>query len=689
MLCVISYWVLSGAKRRQIQQLRCCVLPAKLLKRRDVYLKLTRHNGRAGAHGTYNPKHNDRSFNLANSEHIDPERAKGNIYWDCFHGFRSALDPQDPNDLAATFSDVERQFYEIRYTTFIEGQNERNAKIRHTERNRSIPDLLSSRKTCPEETIYQLGTMDDHASAEDLLNIVTEFIEAFKAKYGNHVHVLDWALHLDESTPHIHERHVFDCENKYGEVAPQQEKALEALGVDVIEAGFPISSPGDFNSVIEISKAVTWPTICALTRAVQKDIDVAVDALKFAKHKRIHTGIGTSDSHIKYKFNSNREEIIERAVAAVKYARRFVDDVEFYAEDAGRTDNEYLARVVEAVIKAGATVVNIPDTTGYCLPSEYGAKIKYLVDHVDGIDNAILSTHCHNDLGMATANTIAGVLNGARQVEVTINGIGERAGNTALEEIAMIIKSHHEIDIQTNINTQKIYPTSRMVSSLMNMPVQPNKAIVGRNAFAHSSGIHQDGVLKNVQTYEIIDPHDVGIDDNSIVLTARSGRAALKNRLSILGVNLDQEKLDKVYDEFLKLADKKKDINDDDILVLAGADRSQNHRIKLDYLQVTSGVGVRSVASLGLNIAGEKFEACASGNGPVDAAIKALKKIVERHMTLKEFTIQAISKGSDDVGKVHMQVEYDNQIYYGFGANTDIIAASVEAYIDCINKFKS
>ena len=284
---------------------------------------------------------------------------------------------------------------------------------------------------------------------------------------------------------------------------------------------------------------------------------------------------------------------------------------------------------------------------------------------------------------MATANTMAGILNGARQVEVTINGIGERAGNTALEEIAMIIKSHHEIDIETNINTQKIYPTSRMVSSLMNMPVQANKAIVGRNAFAHSSGIHQDGVLKNVQTYEIIDPHDVGIDDNSIVLTARSGRAALKNRLSILGVTLDQEKLDKVYEEFLKLADRKKDIHDDDILVLAGG----NHRIKLEYLQVTSGVGVRSVASLGLNIAGEKFEAAASGNGPVDAAIKALKRIIDRHMTLKEFTIQAISKGSDDVGKVHMQVEYDNQMYYGFGANTDIIAASVEAYIDCINKF--
>ena len=491
---------------------------------------------------------------------------------------------------------------------------------------------------------------------------------------------------------------IFDTTLRDGEQVPgcqlntvekiQVAKALEVLGVDVIEAGFPISSPGDFNSVIEISKAVTWPTICALTRAVQKDIDVAVEALKFAKRKRIHTGIGTSDEHIRYKFNSNRDEIVERAVAAVSYARRFVDDVEFYAEDAGRTDNEYLARVVEAVIKAGATVVNIPDTTGYCLPSDYGAKIRYLMEHVDGIHRAVISTHCHNDLGMATANTVAGVMNGARQVEVTINGIGERAGNTALEEVAMILKSHRELGIQTNINTQKIYPTSRMVSSLMNMPVQPNKAIVGRNAFAHSSGIHQDGVLKNAQTYEIIDPHDVGIDDNAIVLTARSGRAALRNRLEILGVKLSQEKIDKVYEEFLKLADKKKDVTDDDILVLAGADRSLNHRIKLDYLQVTSGVGVRSVASLGLNISGEKFEACASGNGPVDAAIKALKKIVDRHMVLKEFTIQAISKGSDDVGKVHMQVEYDHQTYYGFGANTDIIAASVEAYIDCINKFK-
>jgi len=491
---------------------------------------------------------------------------------------------------------------------------------------------------------------------------------------------------------------IFDTTLRDGEQVPgcqlntiekiQVAKALEALGVDVIEAGFPISSPGDFNSVIEISKAVTWPTICALTRAVEKDIDVAAESLKFAKRKRIHTGIGTSDYHIKYKFNSTREEIIEQAVAAVKYARKYVDDVEFYAEDAGRTENEYLAQVVEAVIKAGATVVNIPDTTGYCLPEEFGAKIKYLCDHVDGIDKAIISTHCHNDLGMATANTMAGIMNGARQVEVTINGIGERAGNTSMEEIVMILKSHKDINIDTNINTRKIYSASRMVSSLMNMPIQPNKAIVGRNAFAHSSGIHQDGVLKNAQTYEIIDPHDVGIDDNSIILTARSGRAALKHRLSVLGIELTQDKLDKVYEDFLKLADRKKEIHDDDILVLAGADRSLNHRVKVDYLQVTSGVGVRSVASLGLNIMGEKFEAAAEGNGPVDAAIKALKKIINRQMTLKEFTIQAISKGSDDVGKVHMQVEFNGNYYYGFGANTDIIAASVEAYVDCINKFK-
>lgn len=490
---------------------------------------------------------------------------------------------------------------------------------------------------------------------------------------------------------------IFDTTLRDGEQVPgcqlntvekiEVAKALEELGVDVIEAGFPISSPGDFKSVVEISKNVTWPTVCALTRAVEKDIEVAAEALKYAKRKRIHTGIGTSDYHIKYKFNSNREDILERAVGCVAYAKKFVEDVQFYAEDAGRTDNEYLARVVEAVIKAGATVINIPDTTGYCLPSEFGEKIKYLIDHVDGIDKVTIATHCHNDLGMATANTISGVLNGARQAEVTINGIGERAGNTSLEEIAMICYSHKDLNITTNLNTTKIYGISRMVSSLMNMPVQPNKAIVGRNAFAHSSGIHQDGVLKNRESYEIIDPKVVGVDENSIVLTARSGRAALKHRLHVLGIDLDKDSLDKAYEAFLKLADRKKEINDDDVLMLAGKHHTAHRRIKLDFLQVTSGVGIQSVASVGLDISGEKFEACATGNGPVDAAISAIKLIIRRTMIVKEFLIQAINKGSNDVGKVHMTVEYDGNHYYGFSANTDIVAASAEAFIDAINKF--
>ena len=340
---------------------------------------------------------------------------------------------------------------------------------------------------------------------------------------------------------------------------------LDQLGVDIIEAGFPVSSPGDFNSVLEITKIVKNATVCGLTRAVKNDIKIAAEALKHAKKPRIHTGIGTSDSHIKFKFNSTPDKVIERGVAAVKYAKSFVEDVEFYAEDAGRTDNVFLARVCEEMIKAGATVLNIPDTTGYCLPEEYGAKIKFLKENVKGIDDVIISCHCHNDLGLATANSIAGVVNGARQIECTINGIGERAGNTALEEVVMILKQHAHLNLHTDINAKLLYDTSLMVSDKMGMPVQPNKAIIGSNAFAHSSGIHQDGVIKNRETYEIIDPAEVGVTESSIVLTARSGRAALAYRAKKIGYELTKLQLDDVYEEFLNYADDKKEIEDDDI----------------------------------------------------------------------------------------------------------------------------
>ena len=342
-------------------------------------------------------------------------------------------------------------------------------------------------------------------------------------------------------------------------------KQLDNLGVDIIEAGFPVSSPGDFKSVVEISKIVKNATVCGLTRSVEKDIKVAAEALQYAIKPRIHTGIGTSDSHIKFKFKSNQEDILKRAFAAVSYAKSFVEDVEFYAEDAGRTDNEYLARVCEAAIKAGATVLNIPDTTGYCLPHEYGAKIKYLKENVKGIEKAILSCHCHNDLGLATANSIEGVINGARQIECTINGIGERAGNTALEEVVMILKQHPYLNLDTNINTSMLYGISQLVSDSMGIHTQPNKAIVGANAFAHSSGIHQDGMIKNRETYEIINPKDVGVDHAEIVLTARSGRAALAYRAKKIGYELTKLQLDDIYINFLSFADRKKEIVDTDI----------------------------------------------------------------------------------------------------------------------------
>ena len=369
--------------------------------------------------------------------------------------------------------------------------------------------------------------------------------------------------------------YVFDTTLRDGEQVPGCQlttpekidiaRELEILGVDIIEAGFPVSSPGDFMSVVEISKAVQEPVVCALTRANKMDIDVAVESLKYAKRPRIHTGIGASDMHIKNKFNSTREEILVRAVDAVKYAKKSVEDIEFYAEDAGRADVEFLAKMVEAVIAAGATVVNIPDTNGYCLPDQYGSKIKFLKENVKNIDQAIISVHCHNDLGLATANSIAGLQNGARQIEGTINGIGERAGNTSIEEVVMILKTHQVLGLHTNINSKNFYEMSRMVSTQMRMPVQPNKAIVGSNAFAHSSGIHQDGFLKNRENYEIIRPEDVGFPNASIVLTARSGRHALKYHLERLGHKLDKDELYDVYKRFLTLADVKLDINDEDL----------------------------------------------------------------------------------------------------------------------------
>lgn len=377
----------------------------------------------------------------------------------------------------------------------------------------------------------------------------------------NHLYIFDTTLRDGEQVP--------GCQLSTPEKIDIA-KDLERLGVDVIEAGFPVSSPGDFQSVVEISKAVDDVIVCALTRANKNDIEVAAESLQFAKRPRIHTGIGASDTHIQYKFNSTREEILERAVEAVRYAKTFVEDVEFYAEDAGRADVEYLAKMIEAVIAAGATVVNIPDTNGYCLPDQYGAKIRFLKENVKNIDQAIISAHCHNDLGLATANSIAAIQNGARQIECTINGIGERAGNTSLEEVAMILKVHNQslFNLSTRIDSKLFTYISRKVSKMMNMPVQPNKAIVGRNAFAHSSGIHQDGFLKHRENYEIINPEDVGLDEADIILTARSGRHALKHHLERLGFELSKEELTEVYQGFLDLADTKKDLQDADLLGL-------------------------------------------------------------------------------------------------------------------------
>jgi len=468
-------------------------------------------------------------------------------------------------------------------------------------------------------------------------------------------------------------------------------RQLVRLGVDVIEAGFPASSPGDFESVRKIGEEVgDAAVICGLSRAIAKDIEIAADALSTAKRPRIHTGIGVSESHLKHKLKISREEALERAVAAVKCARKFVPDVEFYAEDAGRAEPAFLYRMVESVIKAGATVVNIPDTTGFTYPEEYGALIRGIRESVPGIETVTISVHCHNDLGMATANALAGVKNGAGQVECTVNGIGERAGNTALEEVVMALRQRRDyFGADTNINTKEIIRTSRLVSSITGIVIQPNKAIVGANAFAHSSGIHQDGVLKERSTYEIIDPADVGAGGSSIVLTARSGRHALRHRISQLGSELPESEFEKVYVAFLALADKKKEVYDEDIEAII-TDKSQliAEVYVLKNLRAESGTGITPSATVELEINGTIVKQSGQGDGPVDAVYRTIAAITKTQSRLDAYLVKGITGGTDALGEVTVKVEEAGKKVAGHGADTDIIVASAKAYINALNKLE-
>lgn len=494
---------------------------------------------------------------------------------------------------------------------------------------------------------------------------------------------------------------IFDTTLRDGEQSPgasmnTEEKLVVArqllrLNVDVIEAGFPISSPGDFESVRRIAElAGEDAVVCGLTRAVEKDIDVAAEALKYAKRPRIHTGIGVSPSHMRDKLRITEEQCIERAVHAVKYAKRYVEDVQFYAEDAGRSDYAFLAKVIQAVVDAGATVVNIPDTTGYSLPEEFGARIAYLMENVRGIENVTVSAHCHNDLGMATALALAAVRNGATQVECTINGLGERAGNTAMEEVVMGIRMHgEELNAHTDINTREFIKASRLVSSITGMNVQANKAIVGANAFAHSSGIHQDGVLKKRDTYEIIDPADVGAGVSQIVLTARSGHAALKHRLEELGYEFEGEELDRIYEAFLNIADKKKEVYDEDLQSLVSErEREEGALFTLTGVQVSCGFPLKPTATVTLmDIEGNETTVCEWGAGPIDAAYKAIDQITGVENDLSEFSVQSITRGIDALGEVTVRVKSANgEVFTGRGSDGDIIVSSTKAYLNAVNR---
>lgn len=494
---------------------------------------------------------------------------------------------------------------------------------------------------------------------------------------------------------------IFDTTLRDGEQSPgasmnTEEKLVVArqllrLKVDIIEAGFPISSPGDFESVRRIAElAGNQATVCALARAVEKDIESAADALRYAKRPRIHTGIGVSPSHLNDKLRISEDECVEQAIRCVKSAKKYVEDVQFYAEDAGRSDYAFLARVIQAVVDAGATVVNIPDTTGYSLPEEFGRRIKYLMENVQGIERVKVAVHCHNDLGMATALAMAGVKNGASQIECTINGLGERAGNTAMEEVVMAIKMHEkELDAYTNIDTREFVKASRLVSSITGMNVQANKAIVGANAFAHSSGIHQDGVLKKRDTYEIINPAEVGAGTSQIVLTARSGHAALKHRLEELGFEFEGEALEEMYESFLNLADKKKEVYNEDLTSLASEyDRNISAIYTLEGLQISCGFPLIPTATLTLrHVEGEVTTVCAYGGGPIDAAFKAVNQIIHVENDLSEYSVQAVTRGINALGEVTVRVTAaEGGIYAGRGTDADIVVSSTKAYLNALNR---
>ena len=511
---------------------------------------------------------------------------------------------------------------------------------------------------------------------------------------------------MDRSSAKIH---VFDTTLRDGEQSPgaalnideklEIARTLEEMGVDIIEAGFPISSPGDFRAVQRISQEIRNCVICGLTRANRQDIEAAAEALQDAARPRIHTGLGVSEVHIRYKLRMTPEEALARGVDAVRYAKKFVEDVQYYTEDAGRADPEYLYRVLEAVIDAGATVVNIPDTTGYTTPEEFGALIRGIVEHVPNIHRATISVHCHNDLGMATANTLAGVRAGARQVEVTVNGIGERAGNTSLEEVVMALRTRRDLfGLDTGIDTRRIYPVSRLVSQLTGLPVQPNKAIVGRNAFAHSSGIHQDGVLKERTTYEIINPRDVGVPDSEIVLSARSGRAGLRHRLAELGYSLDKEQFEQVYERFLEVADKKKTVDTRDLEAII-ADEVQTffeETYRLEHVQISCGDHSIPTATVSIRGPDGAVHTDADhGAGPVDAVYRAINRVIGEPNELIEFSIQAVTEGIDAVGRVTIRIKAEKpirrngdelQVFSGRGSDTDIVVASAKAYMFALNR---